>query len=109
MTEATADLVEGTDGQASGRPTRLSPDVESELQALTWLNDDVLWAVARSRMNNSKQRRWRRLLEKNQRGALTDPERDPRPKAEEFYILLITPIKKQLDKDGVKTDRKSVV
>ena len=26
-------------------------------------------------MTNSKQRRWHRLLEKNERGTLTDPER----------------------------------
>jgi hypothetical protein len=34
----------------------------------------VLWAVARSRINLTKQRRWRRLLEKRQQGGLTEPE-----------------------------------
>jgi hypothetical protein len=49
--------------------------LEAELQALAMLSDDVLWAVARSRMNSAKQRRWRRLLEKNQRDALTERDR----------------------------------
>jgi len=40
------------------------------------LSDDVLWAVARSRMNAVKQRRWHRLLERNRQDALTDQEQD---------------------------------
>jgi hypothetical protein len=40
----------------------LPPEVEAELRALELLNDDVLWAVARSRMSLAKQRRWRRLI-----------------------------------------------
>ncbi len=75
MAAKTTELTQGADRPAAGYPTSLPPNVEAELQALTWLNDDVLWAVARTRMNSSKQRRWRRLLEKNQRGTLTDPER----------------------------------
>ena len=75
MAEKTKELMTGTDSPAAGHPANLPPDLERELQALTFLNDDVLWAVARSRMISSKQRRWHRLLEKNQRGALTDPER----------------------------------
>ena len=74
MAAKTTELPQGADRPAAGYPTSLPPNVEAELQALTWLNDDVLWAVARTRMNSSKQRRWRRLLEKNQRGTLTDPE-----------------------------------
>jgi hypothetical protein len=53
----------------------LPPELEGELEALDRLSDDVLWAVARSRMIAPKQRRWRRLLERNQRGVLTEPER----------------------------------
>lgn len=75
MAEMTTELIKGTDGQTAGHPTHLPPEVESELQALAWLSDDVLWAVARSRTNHPKQRRWRRLLEKSQRSALTDSER----------------------------------
>jgi hypothetical protein len=55
---------------------RLPPDVEAELGALERLSDDVLWAVARSRMNTAKQRRWHRLLERGQQGALTDQEQE---------------------------------
>ena len=39
------------------------------------LSDDVLWAVARSKMAAAKQRRWKRLLEKQQQGTLTASER----------------------------------
>ena len=75
MAAETAELIRKTEGAAAEHPTNLPPDVEAELEALSRLNDDVLWAVARCRMNTSKQRRWHRLLEKNERGALTDPER----------------------------------
>ncbi len=53
---------------------KLPPEVEAELQALEVLSDDVLWAVARSRINLTKHRRWRRLLEKRQQGGLAEPE-----------------------------------
>jgi hypothetical protein len=75
MAEKTMELIQRADGTAVEHPTSLPPEVEAELQALTWLSDDVLWAVARSRMNSAKQRRWHRLLGKNQHGTLTDPER----------------------------------
>jgi len=35
----------------------------------------VLWAVARSKMAIPKQRRWKRLLDKNRQGTLTESER----------------------------------
>lgn len=60
----------------STEPTALLPsNMEAELEALAMLNDDVLWAVARSRMNSPTQRRWQRLLEKNQQEVLSDLER----------------------------------
>src|SRR5207237_444202 len=50
-------------------------DIEQELRVLESLSDDVLWAVARSKMAASKQRRWKRLLDKNRQGTLTESER----------------------------------
>jgi hypothetical protein len=52
----------------------LPPEVEAELRALEVLNDDVFWAVARSRLNLAKQRRWQRLAQKSQQGGLTEHE-----------------------------------
>ena len=75
MAENAITLIKRSDVPAAGDPASLPPGVEAELQALTWLSDDLLWAVARSRMHSPKQRRWRRLLEKNERGTLSDPER----------------------------------
>jgi hypothetical protein len=48
--------------------------IEQELCVLKSLSDDVLWAVARSKMAASKQRRWKHLLDKNRQGALTESE-----------------------------------
>jgi hypothetical protein len=74
-----AQRVAGPISDAGGSPAdgwrNLPADVEAELRALEVLNDDVLWAIARSRMNAAKQRRWRRLLEENRQGALTESER----------------------------------
>lgn len=61
--------------------TALPPDdtlpqsIQQELRVLGSLSDDVLWAVARSKMAASKQRRWKRLLDKNRQGTLTESER----------------------------------
>src|SRR4051812_42792645 len=74
MAQRVAEPVRNTVDPSVALPGRLPPDVEAELQALTRLSDDVLWAVARSRMESMRQRRWRRLLEKNQRGTLTEAE-----------------------------------
>ena len=49
-------------------------DIEQELRVLESLSDDVLWAVARGKMAASKQRRWKRLLDKNRQGTLTESE-----------------------------------
>jgi hypothetical protein len=53
----------------------LSQGIQQELGVLEALSDDVLWAVAQSRMAASKQRRWKRLLDKNRQGTLTESER----------------------------------
>lgn len=64
MAQGLAEPIRDAGGPPVGNPSSLPPDVEAELQALARLNDDVLWAVARSRMQSARQRRWRRLLEK---------------------------------------------
>lgn len=46
MTAETAGLIRKSDGAAGEHPTNLPPDVAAELEALSRLNDDVLWAVA---------------------------------------------------------------
>jgi hypothetical protein len=66
--------LEDTHRARRAEQNKLPPEVEAELEALERLNDDVLWAVARSRMNAPKQRRWYRLLEKNRQGTLTEEE-----------------------------------
>jgi hypothetical protein len=75
MAQRLAEPIRNAEAPSVGQPARLPPDVEAELEALTRLNDDVLWAVARSRMESTRQRRWHRLLEKNQRNTLTESER----------------------------------
>ena len=52
----------------------LPQGIQQELDVLESLSDDVLWAVARSKMAASKQRRWKRLLDKNRQGTLTELE-----------------------------------
>jgi hypothetical protein len=52
----------------------LPQGIQQELRVLESLSDDVLWAVARSKMAASKQRRWKRLLDKNRQGTLTESE-----------------------------------
>jgi hypothetical protein len=74
MAQQTARPISDTDGSLAIHGKSLPPEVEAELRALEVLNDDVLWAVARSRINTPKQRRWRRLLEKSTERGLTEPE-----------------------------------
>ena len=52
----------------------LPQGIQQELDVLESLSDDVLWAVARGKMATAKQRRWKRLLDKNRQGTLTEPE-----------------------------------
>ena len=47
----------------------------AELESMEDLGDDELWEISRSRFAPAKQRRMQRLLDKNQRGELTDRER----------------------------------
>ena len=47
----------------------------AELEALEDLSDEELWRILRSRPEPAQQRRLERLLDKNQRGELTDRER----------------------------------
>lgn len=61
-------------GSLATQERSLPPELETELRALELLSDDVLWAVARSRLTAAKQRRWRRLLEKKQQRGLAEPE-----------------------------------
>jgi hypothetical protein len=74
MAQQTARPISAADSSPAKQGESLPPEVEAELRALELLNDDVLWAVARSRMNLSKQRRWQRLLEKRNLRGLTGPE-----------------------------------
>src|SRR5262245_9071472 len=75
MAERVAELVPTVDDLSVDQPASLPPEIAAELQALSRLSDDLLWAVARSRMHSVRQRRWRRLLDKSLRAGLTDPER----------------------------------
>jgi hypothetical protein len=75
MAERAAEGMLVAESPSTEQPAGLPPDLEAELQALTLLNDDVLWAVARGRMNSPKQRRWQRLLEKNRHDTLSGLER----------------------------------
>jgi hypothetical protein len=75
MAQQTALPISDTDGSSAVQAKSLPPEVEAELRALEVLNDDLLWAVARSRINLTKQRRWQRLLEKSKQRGLTEPER----------------------------------
>ena len=54
--------------------TDLPPDVRSELVALPLLSDDELWAVARSRMDESKQAHLEDLAEAHKHRLLTPAE-----------------------------------
>ena len=50
-------------------------EYRAELESLEDLSDDELWRISRSRFAPDKQRRMQGLLDKNQRGELTDRER----------------------------------
>src|SRR5437867_10424571 len=74
MAQQTVRPTSETDGSLAMQGESVPPEVEAELRALEVLNDDVLWAIARSRMSLAKQRRWRRLIEKSHQGRLTELE-----------------------------------
>jgi hypothetical protein len=54
---------------------KVPAEYRPELEPLEDLGDDELWKIARTRLLPSKQRRLESLLDKNQRGELTDRER----------------------------------
>jgi hypothetical protein len=54
---------------------KVPPEYRADLEALEVLSDETLWKMSQSRLGPSKQRRLESLLDKNQRGELTDRER----------------------------------
>jgi hypothetical protein len=50
-------------------------EYRAELESMEDLGDDELWGISRTRFAPAKQRRMERLLDKHQRGELTDRER----------------------------------
>jgi len=54
---------------------RVPAEYRAELEGLEDLGDEELWKIVRSRPAPARQRRLERLLVKNERGELTDPER----------------------------------
>lgn len=49
----------------------LPPDLQAELRAMESLSDEVLWAIAKSRMNDDKVALYEVLLERNRANNLT--------------------------------------
>ncbi len=54
---------------------KVPAEYRAQLEAMEDLGDDELWKIARSRPAPVKQQRLERLLDKNQRGELTDREK----------------------------------
>jgi hypothetical protein len=54
---------------------KVPAEYRAELEAMEDLGDEELWTISRSRPAPARQRRLERLLDKNQRGELTDRER----------------------------------
>jgi len=50
-------------------------NMQADLQALQWIDDNALWAVARSKISPEQQARQEYLLAQNQRGVLSPEER----------------------------------
>lgn len=50
-------------------------NMQTDLQALQWIDDNALWAVARSQTSPEQQARQEYLLAQNQRGVLSPEER----------------------------------
>jgi hypothetical protein len=55
---------------------KVPAEYQAELEAMEDLGDEELWKISRSRLAAAKQRRLERLLDKNQRGELTDLEKE---------------------------------
>ena len=69
--KALADIVRA----ATPSLEKVPAEYRAELESLEDLGDDELWRISRSRFAAAKQRRMQGLLDKNQRGELTDRER----------------------------------
>jgi hypothetical protein len=69
--KALADIVRA----ATPSLEKVPAEYRAELESLEDLSDDELWRISRSRFAPTKQRRMQGLLDKNQRGELTDRER----------------------------------
>src|ERR1700730_14517464 len=54
---------------------KVPAEYRAELEAMEDLGDEELWRISRTRAAPAKQRQLERLLDKNQRGALTDREK----------------------------------
>jgi hypothetical protein len=54
---------------------KVPAEYRSELEGIEDLGDAELWEISRSRLAAAKRRRLERLLDRNQRGELTDRER----------------------------------
>lgn len=54
----------------------LPADEQAELSALRYLSDDALWTIAAEQMPVSAQEEMQVLMEKNNRGTLSDDERE---------------------------------
>jgi hypothetical protein len=54
---------------------KVPDEYRAQLEVMEDLGAEELWRIARSRPAPAQQRRWERLLDKNQRGALTDREK----------------------------------
>src|SRR3974390_2650572 len=71
MEKALVDIVRA----ATPSLEKVPAEYRAELEGMEDLGDDELWEITRSRFAPAKQRRMQRLLDKNQRGKLTDHER----------------------------------
>lgn len=71
MEEALVNIVRAATPSLEKAP----PEYRAELEAMEDLGDDDLWRILQSRPTPAQQRRVERLLDKNQREKLTDPER----------------------------------
>jgi hypothetical protein len=68
--KALADIVRA----ATPSLEKVPAEYRAELESLEDLGDDELWRISRSRFAPARQRRMQELLDKNQRGELTDRE-----------------------------------
>src|SRR6516162_6937080 len=71
MEQALVNIVRAATPSLEGVPV----EYQADLEAMEDLGDEELWRILRSRPAPAQQRRLERLLDKNQRGELTDRER----------------------------------